>query len=63
MWRGVFIPTIIAIQVVIIILILSSAKTENNENYENTVAHETKAVYGAVEIPEFVEFAGEKLPV
>jgi membrane-bound lytic murein transglycosylase D len=63
MWRGVFIPTIIAVQVVIIILILSSAKTENNGHYENTVIHETKTVYGAVEIPEFIEFAGEKLPL
>ena len=58
--RGrIILSAIIAVQVFIIILVLISAKSDE----ENFDSNETKIVYGTVVIPEKVEFAGEQLPV
>ncbi len=57
-WWNIFLPTIIAVQVVIIIVILGSAKTD-----EIPVAVETKTEFLPVEIPDSATFAGESLPL
>ena len=60
MWGRIILPVIIAFQVVIIIMFLSSAKNSDEECI-NIV--ETTLVYGTVPIPEKVEFADEQVPI
>ena len=59
-WKRIILSAIIAVQSLVIILILSSAKNAGYGSIDNV---ETKTVYGTVTIPENVEFAGEQLPL
>lgn len=59
-WVRIILPTVIAVQVVLIFLVLSSAKNEDTGN-EDTV--ETKIAYHTAKMPEKVEFAGEQIPL
>ncbi len=57
-WRGVFISLLVVAQAVIILLFIGSAKPEK----EKTII-EPKIVFRAVEIPDSVSFAGERVPL
>lgn len=56
MWGRIILSVTIAVQAVMLIIILGSAKNGSREI-------ETKIVYGTVTMPEKVEFAGEQLPI
>ena len=60
MWGKIILSVIIAVQALMIIMILSSAKNAGEENIDTI---ETKIVYSTVVIPEKVEFAGEQIPL
>lgn len=57
LWR-VLLPIIIAIKIVVIVLILGSARSDSSK-----IIVESKVEFKSVEIPDAVSFAGEPMPV
>lgn len=60
MWSRMILPTIIVVNVVMVILVLSSAKNDDTGNFD---AIGTKIKYSTVTVPEKMEFAGEQIPL
>ena len=57
-WWRIVLPVLVLVQVVIVFMLLSSAKTESVQ-----VSPETKTEFKAVKIPDAISFAGEKIPL
>jgi hypothetical protein len=57
-WWRIVLPVLVLVQVVIVFMLLSSAKPESVQ-----VSPETKTEFKAVKIPDAISFAGEKVPL
>lgn len=57
-WWRIVLPVLVLVQVVIVFMLLSSAKPESVQ-----VSPETKTEFKAVKIPDAISFAGEEIPL
>lgn len=57
-WWGIFLPFIAGAQVVVLVLFLGSARSD-----ERVIPEEVKTEFKSVEIPDAVSFSGEKMPL
>lgn len=57
-WWKVLLPVFILVNIVVVVMILGSAKPDNSQILQNS-----KTEFNAVEIPKSVSFAGEPMPL